>query len=814
MRRTPSRRAFAPTLAVTRLEDRRTPATVNWTGGATGLGTDWLDGNNWVVSGTSPPEHRVPTIADMAIVGGGSPAIVLNGSAAVGDLQFNRGAGLDITGGSLALGAASHILTNVRLAGGSLDVASGATLQGNLQGPNAFTNATGRTITLLTPFGASDSYVNQGVTVVDTQANLNGPVTAPAGSTFRVLGGTFNSTLFTTGFTNDGTIELTTTTNSAASASVVVQSGTLTNPVGGLIAARLGAGASIRRIQMSTGVAFVNAGAILVETGATLQLVTLSPFTWQGGTVSGGGILDLPTLSIAAGATLTTPADATLLLDADGVNGPGTFVIPAGRTQLFNSILTAPIDIQGVAVVTSTQFNGPVTTAAGSTLRLQNRNGNLGNLTTTGFTNNGLIEFASSNVGLTVPGGTGAFTNAPGGVITFLGSGVNFSASGSAANSFTNQGTINVIASGTIGAFGTTNVGQIAVSAGQTLTFGVSAFTNAVGGLLTGSGTVNSGAPITNAGTVSPGDSPGILTITAPYIQTATGSLAVELNGPAVGTEYDQLKVVGTVTLDGALTIDPASTPSVGTVFTIIDNDGTDAVSGTFAGLPQLGTLTVAGATYRISYTGGTGNDVTLAVLSTGAGAPRVSGLQVNAGQTNLTQRSRVTSLTVTFSTQVTFAGAVEAAFGLSRIGGGAVGGFTATANVVSGMTVVTLTGFTGAETNFGSLADGRYALVVRANQVTAGGQQLDGDGNGTGGDDYALNGSVANGLFRLFGDVNADGVVNAFDFSQFRPTFGSSTGDAAYLDYLDFNADGAINAFDFGQLRTRFGRGVTGLTH
>ena len=52
-------------------------------------------------------------------------------------------------------------------------------------------------------------------------------------------------------------------------------------------------------------------------------------------------------------------------------------------------------------------------------------------------------------------------------------------------------------------------------------------------------------------------------------------------------------------------------------------------------------------------------------------------------------------------------------------------------------MTVVTLTGFTGAETQFGSLADGRYTLTVRANQVTAGGLQLDGDGDGTGGDDY-----------------------------------------------------------------------------
>jgi hypothetical protein len=105
--------------------------------------------------------------------------------------------------------------------------------------------------------------------------------------------------------------------------------------------------------------------------------------------------------------------------------------------------------------------------------------------------------------------------------------------------------------------------------------------------------------------------------------------------------------------------------------------------------------------------------------------------------------------------------------------------------------------------------ADGRYSLFVLANQVTAGGQQLDGDGNGTGGDDFVLDGTVANGLYRLYGDVTGDGTINAADFGQFRPAFGSSTGQTAYRDFLDFNNDGSINAFDFAQFRTRFGSSV-----
>jgi glucose/arabinose dehydrogenase len=186
---------------------------------------------------------------------------------------------------------------------------------------------------------------------------------------------------------------------------------------------------------------------------------------------------------------------------------------------------------------------------------------------------------------------------------------------------------------------------------------------------------------------------------------------------------------------------------------------------------------------------------------------PQVGSVTVNGGVG--AQRSRVTSVTVTFNEAVTFAGPVADAFALARIGGGAVGSFTAAAAVVNGITVVTLANFAGAEAQFGSLADGRYSVTVRADQVSSGGQPLDGNGDGLGGDDYALNGSVANGLYRLYGDANGDGTVNAADFGPFRGAFGSSVGQSAYLDYLDLNGDGVINAFDFAQFRTRFGSGV-----
>jgi uncharacterized delta-60 repeat protein len=173
---------------------------------------------------------------------------------------------------------------------------------------------------------------------------------------------------------------------------------------------------------------------------------------------------------------------------------------------------------------------------------------------------------------------------------------------------------------------------------------------------------------------------------------------------------------------------------------------------------------------------------------------------QVNDGSA---QRSRVTSLTIRFSDQVAFNGPPDQAFTLVRNGGGAVF-FTAAVSIQNGATVVTLDHFTGPDTEFGSLVDGRYTLTALGAQISAGGQALDGDADGTAGGNFVFNDTQ--GLYRLFGDVNGDQTVNGLDFGYFKNAFGTQSGDAAYLSYLDLNGDGVINGFDFGQFRTRFG--------
>jgi len=260
----------------------------------------------------------------------------------------------------------------------------------------------------------------------------------------------------------------------------------------------------------------------------------------------------------------------------------------------------------------------------------------------------------------------------------------------------------------------------------------------------------------------------------------------------------DLIEVDGPVQVGGALHLIEESPVPVGTAITLIFNDGADAVVGEFAGLPQGGILTADnGDLFTIDYAGGTGNDVVVTRRPT----LQVTSTQINDGSM---QRSRVTSLTVTFNAQVTFLITPGTAFTLARNSDGAIEQFTATAAIMGGVTVVTLRNFGGNASQFGSLADGRYTLTALASQISLAGQPLDGNGDGTAGDNFTLNDTA--GLFCMFGDINGDQIVNGLDFGLFRNSFGTQAGDANYSSDFDFNGDGVINGFDFGQFRTRFG--------
>lgn len=149
------------------------------------------------------------------------------------------------------------------------------------------------------------------------------------------------------------------------------------------------------------------------------------------------------------------------------------------------------------------------------------------------------------------------------------------------------------------------------------------------GGVLKGKGTVTRRLIVSNGGIVAPGMSPGCIS-TANLI--LSGEYQFELAGSTPCESYDQIKATAAdlstvlVSFKAYMTGEETATlktirlngytPKQGDVFVIVDNQGSKDVEGTFKGLVEGATFTQNGITFKISYKGGTGNDVTLTVMN------------------------------------------------------------------------------------------------------------------------------------------------------------------------------------------------------
>jgi len=206
-------------------------------------------------------------------------------------------------------------------------------------------------------------------------------------------------------------------------------------------------------------------------------------------------------------------------------------------------------------------------------------------------------------------------------------------------------------------------------------------------------------------------------------------------------------------------------------------------------------------------------NAAGLAFDQRGVGFPRVSGAAADIGAYELqvatppgvadfkvndgaVQRSRVTSLTVTFSTLVTLGGGTpEQAFQLQRTGPGTpvdnVGLIVDLSGSTPTQTIAKIT-FAGPLTQSGgTLIDGAYTLTVFAAAVLDGGNT-------------PMAADVTENLHRLFGDSDGDRDVDAQDFVAFRGAFGGTSNLA-----MDSDGDGDVDAADFVAFRARFGSAI-----
>ena len=78
---------------------------------------------------------------------------------------------------------------------------------------------------------------------------------------------------------------------------------------------------------------------------------------------------------------------------------------------------------------------------------------------------------------------------------------------------------------------------------------------------------------------------------------------------------FDKVVAAGATLNNSILQVNLTYTPAFGTEITILDNTTVLPVSGVFGGLPEGAQFSAGGSLLEISYAGGTGNDITLAIV-------------------------------------------------------------------------------------------------------------------------------------------------------------------------------------------------------
>src|SRR5262245_30253344 len=116
--------------------------------------------------------------------------------------------------------------------------------------------------------------------------------------------------------------------------------------------------------------------------------------------------------------------------------------------------------------------------------------------------------------------------------------------------------------------------------------------------------------------TLAPGDGGTAQVVNNGNLLINTGdALNTRVNGTNPLTQFDNFVIQGTVNLSGATLLTSGTISSASTDIVLINNDGNDAVTGTFNGLPEGAVVTINGVNFSITYHGGDGNDVVLSAV-------------------------------------------------------------------------------------------------------------------------------------------------------------------------------------------------------
>ena len=445
--------------------------------------------------------------------------------------QINNASDVEIAAGTFALGAFSDTVNNLKLTGGTITGTTGVLTSSTAYDFQSSANVTG---SLAGTVGANKTTAG---TVTFTGANANtytGLTTVSAGSLVLNRDNNVDSIAGDVLVNGTGTLSITKVDQIKNTANVEVAAGTL---------AISGNAETVNGVKLT--------GGAITGSGANSILTSTTAFDFQSGsstavlsgtaglTKTTGGTVSLGRASTYSGGTTLT--DGTLqIASATSTGSVGSFTSSAIGTGTLNlnggtlssgsvtsrTLLNA-VTVGGNVILGDAANNGKLTFSADVDL-----GGSARTLTTAsainfdGVVSNGGINKAGA--GTLTLGGTSTYT----GATTVEGGTLLVSTGGSIA-----QSSLTTVTTGTtLTANGT--VGAVAVN---------------TGGTLNGAGTVGT---TTVAGTLTPGNSPGVLNVNGNLTMASGGNMVWELfantvtqASPAV---FDQVLVSGNLTFDGS----------------------------------------------------------------------------------------------------------------------------------------------------------------------------------------------------------------------------------------------------------------------
>ncbi|WP_372400702.1 Ig-like domain-containing protein (plasmid) [Azospirillum sp. HJ39] len=559
----------------------------------------------------------------------------------------NLGAGtLTLNGGLLRLSGAVGTIDNavaIGSSGGTISVApSGSvTLSGALSGSGNLTKAAGGDLTLSGDnSGFTGAFTISAGTVTVSHANALGDTTkgttVASGAALALTGGITiaeNLTLSGSGVSSGGALVSASGTNTV-SGTVTLNDDTTVTTTGDLTLSGVVSGAFN----------LIKAGSdslTLSGTNSYTGTTTVSAGTLS---ISGSGNISAAAVTLAGGTLESTGSSVTLANDITLGTGNGTVSVGSGKALTLSGVISGANTLTktgsgSLTLSGNNGYSGNTTVSAGTLVA--GHNNALG--TTTGSTtvSSGatlaIADGISLAEGLTIAGAgvsnagalqvtSGSATlsgNVAMGANTIVGvSGTGLTLSGTVSGGFnlTKSGSGSLTLSGTNSYTGTTTVGDGALVVTGTLNgSGAGAVTVGSGATLAGTGTVNGGLTIQSGATLAPGVSGtnsgvGTLTVNGGLTIQSGGTLSVDL---ASSSSFDQVAVTGAVDVGSAtLSVAGAYMPTKsasGDSFAIVSNDGSDAVTGTFASLASGAAITLNSGSVTIGYAAGTGsNDIVL----------------------------------------------------------------------------------------------------------------------------------------------------------------------------------------------------------